>query len=600
MEYLGLQIDLERDTLFDELGLRRLRESYMKDSEYSPQQRFAYVANALGSNKEHAQRLYDYASNHWLSWSTPNLSYGKSKSGLTLSCYLSYIPDTSSGLVEALSEINTLSMLGGGVGIGLGMRSSDSKSVGVMPHLKVYDASTLAYKQETRRGSYAAFLPIHHPDVMMFLDMRKPTGDQNSKCLNLHHGIVINDKFMQIIEQCMIDPNYDDSWELYDSHNPTNIKEVVSAKELWQRIIELRMQTGEPYIVYIDTANDILPDFQKSLGLSIKQVNICCEILEPTDAERTATCCLSSLNLRYYDEWSENELFFRDVAEALDNSLQLFIDNAPKEVSRAIYSTEQSRAIGIGALGFHTYLQMGNIPFESALAKSINRRIFKNIEQKLDKVNYDLGKERGSCPDYINGSDNTSFKRFSVMTSVAPNASSSIIFGNISPSIEPVRANAYRQDTISGSFLNKNFVLDNLIKDMCSKDSSLDYDEIWLDIISNDGSIQHMDIFTQDTKDVFKTAMEIDQRWIIELAGDRQKHLSQTQSVNLFFRPDADIKYIHAVHYMAWKHGLPTLYYCRSDSLKKSDKISKQIERNIIDELDLSTIISGEDCIACQ
>lgn len=600
MEKFGIKMDLTRDSLFDELGIKRLKESYMMPDEISPQERFAYVANTFGSNPDHAQRLYEYASKHWLSFSTPMLSYGRSKKALPISCYLSYIADTSEGLIDALAEINTLSMLGGGVGIGCGMRSSDSKSVGVMPHLKVYDAATLAYKQETRRGSYAAFLPIHHPDILMFLEMRKPTGDQNTKCLNMHHGVMISDKFMNIIEQCMIDPLYDDKWELYDDYAPTIIKDVVSAKELWQRILELRMQTGEPYIQFIDTANKYLPDFQKNIGLKINQSNICVEINLPTDATRTATCCLSSVNLRYYDEWCDNYQFYKDIAEALDNALDIFIKNAPDTVSRAKFSSEQSRAIGIGALGFHTYLQQNNIPFESALAKSSNMRIFKTIQKHVDTANYELGKERGSCPDYINGSDNSSYRRFSVTTAIAPNASSSIIMGNISPSIEPIRANAYRQDTISGTFLNKNFVLDKIIKTKCEENNNLNYDDIWLSIISNDGSVQHLDIIDDDTKQVFKTAMEIDQRWIIDMAGDRQKSIEQTQSVNLFMLPNVDVKYLHAVHYMAWKHGLPTLYYCRSDSLKKSDKISQMIERKIIDEIDLSAIISGEECLACQ
>jgi len=602
-EHLGIKISPERDNLFDTLGIKRLQESYMKDDETSPQERFAFVAKSFGSNLEHAQRLYDYASKHWLSFATPILSYGKSKNGLPISCFLSYMQDSAAGLVDTLSEVNTLSMLGGGVGIGVDIRSADDKSVGVMPHLKIYDASCLAYRQgKTRRGSYAAYLRIDHPDVLMFLEMRKPTGDQNIKCLNLHHGIIVTDKFMNIIEQCMIDPDFDDTWQLYDKHDTNRVRESVSAKELWQKILELRMQTGEPYILFIDTANEQMPEFQKKLGLSIKQSNICSEILLPTDHERTAVCCLSSVNLRYYDDFKDNYQFFRDVAEMLDNVLTAFIDNAPEAISRAKYSAMRERAIGIGTLGFHTYLQQNSIPFECAMAKSRNMQIFKNIRTHLDQANKELGFERGNCPDFEEGvvGEKLYYQRFSHLMAIAPTASTSIIMGNISPSIEPIRANAYRQDTMSGSHLNKNHVLDELIKEKIKGNSKLDYDSIWLDIISNDGSIQHMDMFTDEEKEVFKTAMEIDQRWVVDLASDRQKYIDQTQSVNLFFRPDVNIKYLHAVHFMAWKHKIPTLYYCRSDSLKKSDKVSKQIERHIIEEINMNDIIAGEECLACQ
>jgi ribonucleoside-diphosphate reductase alpha chain len=602
-EYLGIQIKPERDDLFDSLGIKRLKESYMRDEEESPQQRFAYVSKAFGSNLEHAQRLYEYSSKHWLSFATPILSYGKSKNGLPISCFLSYMQDSASGLVDTLSEVNTLSMLGGGVGIGVDIRSADDKSVGVMPHLKIYDASCLAYRQgKTRRGSYAAYLRVDHPDVKMFLEMRKPTGDQNIKCLNLHHGIILTDKFMNIIEQCMIDPNFDDSWELFDRHDLEKVKEVVSAKELWQKILDLRMQTGEPYILFIDTANEQMPEFQKNLGLKINQSNICSEILLPTDHERTAVCCLSSLNLRYYDEYKNNYQFFRDVAEMLDNVLSTFIDNAPDVISRAKFSASRERAIGVGVLGFHTYLQQNNIPFESALAKSRNMGIFNTIRTHLENANFELGEERGNCPDFDDGyvGNSKTFKRFSHLMAIAPTASTSIIMGNISPSIEPIRANAYRQDTMSGSHLNKNYVLDDVVKKKIEENSKLVYDDIWMDIITNDGSIQHMDIFSDDEKEIFKTAMELDQRWVVDLAADRQKYIDQTQSLNLFFRPDAHIKYLHAVHFLAWKNKIPTLYYCRSDSLKKSDKVSKQIERQIIEEINMNDIIAGEECLACH
>ena len=592
-EYLGIKIDLERDKLFDELGVKRLKESYMREDEESPQHRFAYVSKTFGSNEEHAQRLYDYSSKHWLSYSTPILSFGRSKRGMPISCFLNYIEDTAEGLVENLSETNWLSMLGGGVGIGFGIRSADDKSTGVMPHLKMYDASSLAYRQgRTRRGSYAAYLDISHPDITSFIELRKPTGDPNVRCLNLHHGINIPDSFMEIIERCMLDPNANDDWQLKDPHTG-EVRDVVSAKNLWQQILELRMHTGEPYIHFIDTSNRKLPQWLKDKGLKVHQSNLCSEIILPTNEQRTAVCCLSSLNLETYDEWKNNKLFLRDVAEMLDNVLQYFIDNAPNTIARAKFSASQERSIGVGALGFHAYLQKLGIPFEGVMAKVTNNQIFKHIKKGLDHANLDLGKERGEAPDAVGTG-----RRFSHVMAIAPNASSSIIMGNTSPSIEPYRANAYRQDTLSGSFLNKNRWLDKIIKEK-AKDEN-DYNDIWSSIIANDGSVQHLDILSDVEKDVFKTSMEIDQRWVIELAADRQELIDQAQSLNLFFRPDAHIKYIHAIHFTAWKKGLKTLYYCRSEKIGKADKVSKRIERQIIKELDMTQVAGGEICLACE
>ena len=595
-EYLGIQMDLSRDDLFDKLGIQRLKESYMREEEESPQERFAFVSKKFSSNPEHAQRLYDYASKHWLSYSTPILSYGRNDKGMPISCFLNYINDTAEGLVENLSETNWLSMLGGGVGIGFGIRSSDDKSTGVMPHLKTYDSSSLAYRQgKTRRGSYAAYLDISHPDVMMFLEMRKPTGDQNVRCLNLHHGINISDRFMDLIERCMTDSDADDGWNLTDPHSG-EIRETVSAKALWQKILEMRMETGEPYIHYIDTSNRAMPEFQKKLGLKIHQSNLCSEIILPTNEERTAVCCLSSVNLENYDSWSKNEMFLKDMAEMLDNVLQFFIDNAPDAVSRAKFSAQRERSIGIGALGFHAYLQKKNLPWECAMAKVTNNRIFNHIRTRLDEANRTLGTERGEAPD-AKGTGN----RFSHVMAIAPNASSSIIMGNTSPSIEPFRANAYRQDTLSGAFLNKNKYLDSLIKSKIeSGETKQDYDEVWSSIIANDGSAQHLRFLNQEEKDVFKTAMEIDQRWVIEHAADRQKFIDQGQSLNIFFRPDVNIMYLHAVHFLAWKKGLKTMYYCRSEKLGKADRVSKRIEREVIKELDMTAIVNDEECIACE
>ena len=591
----GIKVDYTRDELFDELGRIRLKESYMKDEEESPQERFAFVSSKFGSNPEHAQRLYDYSSRHWLSYSTPILSFGRSKRGLPISCFLNYIEDTAEGLVDNLSETNWLSMLGGGVGIGFGIRSADDKSTGVMPHLKMYDASSLAYRQgRTRRGSYAAYLDISHPDIINFLEMRKPTGDQNMRTLNMHHGINIPDAFMEIIEQSMIDPEFDDSWKLVDPAS-NEIRETVSAKELWQRILEMRMMTGEPYLHFIDESNRKMPQWLKDLGLEIHQSNLCSEIILPTNEKRTAVCCLSSLNLEYYDEWKDEPQFLRDIAEMLDNVLQYFIDNAPSSIKRAKYSATRERSIGIGALGWHAYLQKNNLPWESSLAVGRNKNIFKTIREKLDVANKELGLERGEAPDAV-GTGN----RFSHLMAIAPNASSSILMGNTSPSIEPYRANAYRQDTLSGSHLNKNKYLDKVVTDYVNTNPKADAQEIWSSIIANDGSVQHLDWMEDWTKDVFKTSMEIDQRWVVQHAADRQPWIDQAQSLNVFFRPDSHIKYIHAVHFQAWKTGLKTMYYCRSDKIAKADKVSKRIEREIIKEINLHDLAEGNECLACE
>jgi ribonucleoside-diphosphate reductase alpha chain len=506
-------------------------------------------------------------------------------------CFLTYIDDSAEGLVDALSETNWLSMIGGGVGLGVGMRSTSDKSTGVMSHMKTYDACSLAYRQgKTRRGSYAAYLDISHPDIIPFMEMRKPTGDPNIRCLNMHHGVIISDKFMNIIEKAQLDKNFDDTWELIDP-NTQEVRETISAKYLWQQLLELRMMTGEPYILFIDTANESMPREQYDAGLRIRQSNICTEITLATDKDRTAVCCLSSLNLFYWDEYKNIlEQFVSDVAEMLDNVLTYFITNAPSTIRRAQFSAYRERAIGIGTLGFHSYLQSKMIPFESVAAKSFNNNVFKQIRLFADQTNLRLGKERGEAPDMIG-----SGKRFSHMLAVAPNATTSLIMGNISPSIEPLRANVFRQDTMSGAFIHKNNQLNNLLLT-----KNVDIESVWSDIIAHDGSVQKLKCLTDEEKEVFKTAIEIDQRWIIEHASDRQKYIDQAQSVNLFFSPDANIKYVHAVHFLAWKQKLKTLYYCRSEKIKKADKVSQKIERKRLDDINLKEIISGESCVACE
>jgi ribonucleoside-diphosphate reductase alpha chain len=397
---------------------------------------------------------------------------------------------------------------------------------------------------------------------------------------------------MELVEASMLDSNVDDTWELKDPASG-EVRDTIPARELWQRILETRMLTGEPYIHYIDTSNRAMPEFQKKLGLSIKQSNLCSEIILPTDKDRTAVCCLSSVNLEYYDEWKDHPLFLRDVAEMLDNVLQYFIDNSHDGIARARFSAMRERSIGVGALGFHAYLQKKNLAFEGVMAKIANNQMFSHIRKGLNDANIQLGQERGEAPDAVG----TGF-RFSHVMAIAPNASSSIIMGNTSPSIEPYRANAYRQDTLSGSHLNKNKFLDALLRSKNLTDDQMA--DTWSSIIANDGSAQHLTMLDENEKFVFKTAMEIDQRWVVEHAADRQQHIDQAQSLNLFFRPDVNVKYLHACHYLAWKKGLKTLYYARSEKLAKADKVSKRIEREVIKELDMSAIAQGNECLACE
>lgn len=596
---MTVKMDLSRDALFDELGLMRLRESYMREDEDSPQERFAFVAEQFATDEAHAQRIYDYASRHWLSFSTPILSFGRSKRGLPISCFLAYMDDSAEGLVDTLSEVNWLSMLGGGVGIHVRIRSADEKSVGVMPHLKVYDAACLAYRQgSTRRGSYAAFLDADHPDIIPFVEMRKPTGDQNLKALNLHHGVNLSDAFMQKIEAVMRDADADDSWPLINPANGETV-ETIRARDLWQRILEMRMQTGEPYLIFTDAANRALPSWLREKGLAIHGSNLCTEIFLPTSKDRTAVCCLSSVNLEHYDEWSQEPRFIPDAMAFLDNVLQYFIDHAPDTIARAKRSAERERSVGLGAMGFHAYLQKKGIPLESALAKSVNMRIFRHIREECARADALLCESRGPCPD---AAEAGVARRFSHWNAVAPNASSSLIMGGTSPSIEPYRANIYRQDTISGAYILKNRFLKAKLAEL-----GLDNDDVWADLIAHDGSVQHRDDIPENVKSVFKTAFEIDQRWLVELAADRQAYIDQGQSLNLFFRPDVSIAYLHACHFMAWKRGLKSLYYNRSDKLRKADKVGVVAERNSLDvpdaaepALDMRAVADDSTCLACE
>ncbi len=596
-------VDYSRDELFDEMGLRRLRDSYMLPSEKSPQDRFSYVARSFASDEGHAQRLYDYVSNHWLSLATPVLSFGATKKGLPISCFLAWIEDTAEGLVETQSEVAWLSMSGGGVGLGFGMRAEDNRSVGIMPHAKVYEAMSLAYRQgKTRRGSFAPYLDISHPNIRQFIDMRKPTGDHNQRTLELHHGINIPDEFMLKIEGAMkYGYAFDDSWPLIDPHSK-QVKETVSARELWESILETRHRTGEPYLHFTDASNRALPWYQKEAGLKVRQSNICTEITLATGADRTAVCCLASLNVEYWMEWKDNYQFYRDVAEMLDNVLEYFIKKAPKTIKRAVYSAMRERAIGVGCLGFHALLQKMMIPFESAVASGVNRQIFSRYKKYFDQASYELARERGACPD---AADYGVMERFSHKIAIAPNASTSIIFGNTSPGIEPFRACGYRQDTLSGSYIHRNKYLDAILKQRLVYDIPGDaevpkaieeYDRVWSSIIASAGSCQHVECLTQEEKDVFKTFSELDQLWVVQHASDRAPFIDQSQSLNVTFKADAPIAYLHHVHHMIWKGGNKTAYYCRSDKLYHGES-EHAVKANLTYSFQQST---EEGCLACE
>ena len=588
-----MQLSYNRDKYLSEFSFKTLQDRYLIEGENSPQDAFARAAMSFADDEAHAQRLYDYASQLWFMFSTPILSNGGTKRGLPISCFLNYADDSRTGITDHYVENAFLSSVGGGIGgCWSGVRSVGSKtsngseSTGVIPFMKVVDAEMLAFSQGvTRRGSYAAYLDMSHPEIEEFLDVRKPTGgDVNRKSVNLHHGVVVSDKFMEIIEGATKYENFDDSWDLIDPHSG-RVTKTVSAKTLWVKLIQNRVETGEPYIMFGDTVQAALPEFQKKLGLRVHHSNLCSEITLPTDKDRTAVCCLSSVNLEEYDSWKDNENFIPDLVRMLDNVLTYFIENAPPELARAKYSAERERSIGLGAMGFHAYLQRHNLPFESAIAKGKNLAMFKHIKEEAVRASQQLAKERGECPDGIG-----SGMRNAHLLAIAPNASSSIICGNTSPSIEPYRANAFTQKTKSGTSLLKNEYLESVLQDL-----GMDTDEVWKDIITKGGSVQHLDFLDDWTKDVFKTAGEIDQRWIIDFAADRQQFICQSQSLNVFFPANVSKQELHAVHMMAWKRKVKTLYYLRSEAYKRAENVSDEVLRQRILES-----VDENACLACE
>jgi len=589
----NIKVDYARDAYLSEFSKKTLSDRYMIDGELSPQDAFARAAKAFANDEAHAQRLYDYASKLWFMFSTPVLSNGGTTRGLPISCFLNYVDDSREGITNHYTENAFLSSVGGGVGgCWNGVRSVGSKtsngseSTGVIPFMKVVDAEMLAFSQGvTRRGSYAAYLDMSHPEIEEFLDVRKPTGgDINRKSTNLHHGVVVPDRFMALIEGATREEGFDDSWDLRDPHTGRIVK-TVSAKTLWVKLIQNRVETGEPYIMFGDTVQDALPDCQKEKGLKVHHSNLCSEITLATAEDRTAVCCLSSVNLEEFDEWQHNPLFIPDLIAMLDNVLTYFIDKAPRELWRAAHSAMQERSIGLGAMGFHAYLQRHNQPFEGIMAKSANMRMFKHIKSEADRATRKLAIERGEAPDAVGyGVRNVH------LLAVAPNASSSIICGNTSPSIEPYRANAFTQKTKSGSSLQKNEYLEHILQELGE-----DTDEVWKGIITNGGSVQHLDFLDDWTKDVFKTAVEIDQRWVIDLAADRQQYICQSQSLNVFFPANVSKQELHAIHMMAWKKKVKTLYYLRSEAYKRAEKVSDEALRQYI----FDSIDEGA-CLACE
>ena len=584
--YLGVQIDKNRDEILSEQSEKLLTEYYCRSDETSPQMAFARAANAYSyGDKKLAQRIYDAASKGWFMFASPVLSNAplpKEKvKALPISCFLTYVPDSLEGLIDHSAELRWLSVKGGGVGgHWSSVRSVSDIAPGPIPFLHTVDADMIAYRQgKTRKGSYAAYMDISHPDIMEFLQIRIPTGDVGRKCLNIHHAVNVTDKFMTAVEE-------DKTWDLKDP-NDTTVRETFSARKLWEIVLETRFRTGEPYINFIDTANRALPQTMKDKGLKINGSNLCNEIHLPTNEDRTAVCCLSSLNLERYDEWKDTSLV-KDLIRYLDNVLQFFIDNAGDEISRARYSAQQERSLGLGAMGFHSYLQQHRIPFESELATSINDAIFKQIKEYAVEETELLAKERGECED-MKGTG----RRNAHLLAIAPNANSSMIV-SCSPSIEPHKANAYTHRTRAGSHLIKNRYLKEELENL-----NMETPEIWTSIITNGGSVQHLEFLSDEIKSVFKTAIEINQNVIVRLAGDRQKYLCQGQSLNVYFPAGASKKYLHEVHFRAWKEGCKGLYYLRTETSNRAENVAEKVELNKL--TDLTDIQKEEDeCIACQ
>ena len=586
-----IKIDKKKDALLADYAVGMLQDFYLKKHEKSPQEAYARASTAWSTYKgeldeDLAERLYSYVSNKWFMFASPVLSNApngtKKGKGLPISCFLTYVPDTLEGLISHSSELRWLSVFGGGVGGHWSdVRTVSDIAPGPMPFIHTVDADMIAYRQgKTRKGSYAAYMDVSHPDIIEFLNMRIPTGDVQRKALNLHNAINITDEFMNAVMD-----NSD-----FDLRDPKDqaVKESVNARKLWERILETRFRTGEPYLNFIDTANKYLPEPLKDLGLKINGSNLCNEIHLPTSEDRTAVCCLSSLNLEYYDEWKETTIV-RDLVRMLDNVLEYFIENAPDTIERAKFSAYRERSIGLGAMGFHSLLQRHGVAWESEAAREINSVVFSRIKSEAVAETELLAQERGSYPD-----GQMSGRRNSHLLAIAPNASSGVILST-SPSIEPLKANAYTHRTRAGSFLVKNKYLTRLLE---SKGQSNESN--WSSIITNKGSVQHLPFLTEGEKSIYKTAQELDQNWVIQHAGDLQPFICQGQSVNIFFPAGADKSYVNKVHLKAWKDGLKGLYYLRTEAKSRAENVSEKVERVALQEDTRSIVYSKKNCPFCS
>jgi len=587
-KHLGVRIDYNRDEVMTEQAVKLLKDYYCRDDEKSPQEAFARAAVAYCyGDKELAQRIYDGASKGWFMFSSPVLSNaplaGEKVKALPISCFLTYVPDTLEGLIDHSAELRWLSVKGGGVGGHWSdVRSVSDVAPGPMPFLHTVDSDMTAYRQgKTRKGSYASYMDISHPDIVEFLNMRIPTGDVNRKCLNLHHAVNLTDEFMEAVRD-------NSDWDLKDP-NKSEVRETTKARKLWELILETRYRTGEPYLNFIDTANRAMPQAQKDLGLKINGSNLCNEIHLATNEDRSAVCCLSSLNLERYDEWKDSTIV-ADLIRFLDNVLQFFIDHAGDEISRARYSAMQERSLGLGAMGYHSYLQKHRVAFESEYAGELNKTIFKDIQDKAIAESINIASEKGEAPDMVGTG-----RRNAHLLAIAPNANSSLI-GGTSPSIEPWKANAFTSRTRAGSHLTKNKYLEEELE-RAGKNNS----EIWSSIITNGGSVMHLDFLSDHIKSVFKTAIEMDQDIIVKQGGERQDFLCQGQSLNIFFPAGATKAYLHKVHFNAWKYGTKGLYYLRTETSNKAENVASKVARDRLAEFnDTTTAESQDECVSCQ
>jgi ribonucleoside-diphosphate reductase alpha chain len=599
-----VRVDRARDALLTDFGRATLDDRYLLPGE-SYQDLFARVASFYGDDAAHAQRLYDYISRLWLMPATPVLSNGGTQRGLPISCFLNEASDSLDGIVDLWNENVWLASKGGGIGSYWGnLRSigekvgQNGKTSGVIPFIRVMDSLTLAISQGSlRRGSAAVYLPVSHPEIEEFIEIRRPTGgDPNRKAPNLHHGILVPDDFMRAVEQ-------DELWSLRSPKDNSIVRQI-SARSLWIRILIARVETGEPYLVFSDHVNNARPEHHKLAGLEVKTSNLCSEITLPTGIDqhgkqRTAVCCLSSVNLETWFEWKDHPLFIEDAMRFLDNVLQDFIDRAPADMERAKYAAMRERSVGLGVMGFHSFLQSQNVPFEGVIAKVWNTRMFRHIREQADQASKILAEERGPCPD---AADYGVMERFSNKMAIAPTASISIIAGNSSPGIEPIAANVFLQKTLSGSFTVRNRHLQKLLEAR-----GMDNEDVWSSITLRSGSVQHLDFLTEQEKGVYKTAFELDQRWIIEHAADRTPYVCQSQSVNVFLPANVHKRDLHQIHMMAWKRGLKSLYYCRSLSIQRADTVSDMPKANAVpanDVLPLPAVAAAtvkyDECLSCQ